>query len=41
MRSDEWFIANQVAEIFLAFRVNDPFPSYVSWRPAPRLEPSE
>ncbi|MGN8064929.1 hypothetical protein ACTJK4_25045 [Ralstonia sp. 22111] len=37
MRSDEWFIANQVAEIFLAFRVNDPFPSYVSWRPAPAL----
>jgi hypothetical protein len=37
MRSDEWFMANQVIEIFLAFRDNAPFPSYVSWRPAPEL----
>lgn len=37
MRSDEWFIANQVAEILLAFHANAPFPRYVSWRPAPRL----
>ena len=35
MRSDEWFMANQVVEIFLAFHATAPFPSYVSWRPAP------
>lgn len=37
MRSDEWFMANRVVEIFLAFHSAAPFPSYVSWRPAPRL----
>jgi hypothetical protein len=35
MRSDEWFMANQVVEIFLAFHAAAPFPNYVSWRPAP------
>ena len=35
MRSDEWFMANQVVEIFLAFHATAPFPNYVSWRPAP------
>ncbi|WP_426399135.1 hypothetical protein ACN9M1_22900 [Ralstonia sp. R-29] len=34
MLSDEWFMANQVVEIFLAFCANAPFPSYVGWRPA-------
>ncbi|ANH36368.1 hypothetical protein A3768_5587 (plasmid) [Ralstonia solanacearum] len=29
MRADEWFIANQVVEIFLAFHVSTPFPSYI------------
>lgn len=37
MRSDEWFMANQVVEIFLAFHSNAPFPDYVRWRPAPTL----
>jgi len=37
MCSDEWFMANQVVEIFLAFHANTPFPSYVGWRPAPGL----
>ena len=37
MRSNEWFMANQVAEIFLAFHATAPFPSYVGWRLAPRL----
>ena len=35
MRSDEWFMANQVVEIFLAFHATAPFPNYVCWRPAP------
>ena len=35
MRSDEWFMANQVVEIFLAFHATAPFPGYVRWRPAP------
>ena len=37
MRSDEWFMANQVVEIFLVFHSNAPFPDYVRWRPAPTL----
>ncbi|WP_244786040.1 hypothetical protein [Cupriavidus pauculus] len=37
MRSDEWFMANQVVEIFFAFHSNAPFPGYVRWRPAPLL----
>ena len=35
MRSDEWFMANQVVEIFFSFYATAPFPNYVSWRPAP------
>lgn len=35
MRSDEWFMADQVVEIFLAFHNTAPFPSYVGWCPAP------
>ncbi|MCO5410797.1 hypothetical protein [Ralstonia mojiangensis] len=35
LRSDEWFMANQVVEIFLAFHAAARFPSYVSWRRAP------
>ncbi len=37
MRSDEWFMAHQVVEIFLAFHSNATFPDYVRWRPAPPL----
>ncbi|WP_080435461.1 hypothetical protein [Burkholderia ubonensis] len=35
MRSDEWFMANQVAEVFLAFLNGAPYPPFVHWRPAP------
>jgi len=37
MRSDEWFIATQVVEIFLAVHSNALFPGYVRWRLAPPL----
>jgi hypothetical protein len=37
MRSDEWFMADQVVEVFLAFLDSAPFPSFVHWRPAPGL----
>lgn len=37
MRSDEWFMADQVVEIFLAFLNGTPYPSFVDWRPAPGL----
>ncbi|KUZ91387.1 hypothetical protein WI40_26490 [Burkholderia ubonensis] len=35
MQSDEWFMADQVIELFLAFHANAPFPDFVRWRPAP------
>ncbi|MCA8271614.1 hypothetical protein LGN17_03640 [Burkholderia sp. AU30280] len=35
MRSDEWFMADQVVEVFLAFLNGAPYPSFVDWRPAP------
>ncbi|MFM0009005.1 hypothetical protein PQR46_00665 [Paraburkholderia sediminicola] len=35
MRSDEWFMSDQVAEVFLAFLNDEPFPAFVHWRPAP------
>ncbi|MGN7981909.1 hypothetical protein [Burkholderia sp. 22313] len=37
MRSDEWFMADQVAEVFLAFFNGVPYPPFVHWRPAPSL----
>jgi hypothetical protein len=37
MRSDEWFMSDQVVEIFLAFLKGKPFPSSVHWRPAPKF----
>jgi len=37
VRSDEWFMANEVVQIFLTFCANVPFPSYVGWRSAPVL----
>jgi hypothetical protein len=35
MRSDEWFVADQVAELFIAFLNGDAYPDYVHWRSAP------
>ncbi|WP_175748873.1 hypothetical protein [Burkholderia pyrrocinia] len=35
MRSDEWFMTDQVVEVFLAFLNGVPYPSFVDWRPAP------
>ncbi|MFM0076869.1 hypothetical protein PQQ86_37600 [Paraburkholderia sediminicola] len=35
MRSDEWFMSNQVAEVFAAFLKGETFPGYVRWRDAP------
>jgi len=37
MKSDEWFRADQVVEIFSAFLSGSEFPAYVSWRRAPDL----
>ncbi|WP_334043413.1 hypothetical protein [Burkholderia ambifaria] len=35
MRSDEWFMADQVVEVFLAFLSGTPYPPFVHWRLAP------
>ncbi|BCZ81072.1 hypothetical protein [Paraburkholderia terrae] len=35
MRSDEWFMAEQVVEVFLAFLSGTPYPPFVHWRLAP------
>lgn len=35
LKSDEWFLAGQVEEIFLTFLSGADFPRYLSWRPAP------
>ncbi len=35
IQSDEWFMADQLIELFLAFHANAPFPDFVRWRPAP------
>ncbi len=35
MRSDEWFMSNQVAEVFVAFLKGEAFPGDVHWRDAP------
>ena len=37
LKSDEWFMSDQVAEIFISFLEGKEFPSYVSWRRAPDL----
>lgn len=37
MRSDEWFVAHQVVEVFLAFLGGAPYPPFVHWRLAPSL----
>lgn len=34
MRADEWFISDQVLEVFLAFLKGTPFPENVQWRPS-------
>ncbi|GAB6847951.1 hypothetical protein [Paraburkholderia kururiensis] len=34
MRSDEWFMADQVVEVFPAFFNGVPYPPFVHWRPA-------
>jgi hypothetical protein len=38
MKSDEWFMASQVEEIFVGFLTGADFPSYMSWRLAPRFD---
>ena len=35
MRSDEWFMSDQVAKVFLSFLSGNPFPPFVHWRPTP------
>jgi len=35
MRSDEWFMSDQVVEIFIAFMNGKPLPASIHWRPAP------
>jgi hypothetical protein len=35
MQSDEWFMSDQVAGIFLAFLNGKPFPPSIHWWPAP------
>ncbi|WP_080406299.1 hypothetical protein [Burkholderia ubonensis] len=35
MRSDEWFMADQVADVFISFLKGEAFPDYVHWRGAP------
>jgi hypothetical protein len=35
MQSDEWFMSNEVVEIFLAFLIGKSFPPSIHWRPAP------
>lgn len=35
MRSDEWFMATQVVEIFNSFLNKESFPEYLVWRDAP------
>ncbi len=35
MRADEWFMSDQVLELFLAFLHDAPYPAYVHWRDAP------
>lgn len=35
MRADEWFMSNQVVEVFVAFLNGKEFPAYVHWRSAP------
>lgn len=34
MRSDEWFMASQVIEVFVAFMNGENFPEYLHWRDA-------
>lgn len=35
LKSDEWFLADAVVEIFLCFKDGRQYPDAVSWRPAP------
>jgi len=35
MRSDEWFMATQVTDVFIAFLNGGAFPKYIAWRDAP------
>ncbi|BEP56623.1 hypothetical protein GmRootV118_38670 [Variovorax sp. V118] len=34
LKSDEWFVADAVLEIFLCFKAARPYPATVSWRAA-------
>ncbi|MFM0009173.1 hypothetical protein [Paraburkholderia sediminicola] len=38
LKADEWFVASEVEEIFLAFLKGSELPSYVKWRQAPGLD---
>ncbi len=35
MKSDEWFVADQVVELFITFLNREPYPEYIHWRNAP------
>jgi hypothetical protein len=35
LQSDEWFMAAQVADVFVSFLKGEPFPDYLVWRDAP------
>lgn len=35
LKSDEWFVADAVVEIFLCFKESRQYPDTVSWRSAP------
>lgn len=37
LKADEWFVASEVAEVFLAFLNDGELPSYVNWRQIPGL----
>ncbi len=35
MQADEWFLYEQVSDIFIAFVTGTPFPDDVQWRAVP------
>jgi len=35
MRSDEWFMADQVIDVFILFLNGDEFPDFIHWRDSP------
>ena len=38
MKQADWFLRDQVAEIFLAFSAGHPWPAYVQWRESQNAE---